>query len=101
MYSRILRMQTKPELIDKAARIFESSVVPKCHNQQGFISAYFMADRKTGYCMPVTFWNTEKDMLANEKNRFFQEQVSKFIVFFQAPPVRETYEIIYPVMEKE
>jgi hypothetical protein len=33
-------------------------------------------------------------MLASERSRFFQEQVAKFIGFFTAPPIRESYEVL-------
>jgi len=94
MFARLLKYQTKIERIDEASKLFREKVIPLCKTQKGFKKAFFLADRATGACLPMTFWNTEEDMLANEKNLFFQEQVIKFINFFKTPPIREAYEVI-------
>jgi len=93
MFARLLRIQTKINRIDEASKLFAESVLPSCQNQKGFKGAYFMADRKTGNCMPVTLWESEEDMKATEESAFFQEQVLKFMDFFTAPPIREAYEV--------
>jgi heme-degrading monooxygenase HmoA len=95
MYARLLRIQTKINRIDEASMLFEESVLPLCKNQKGFKGAYFLADRKTGHCIPVTLWESEKDMKATEESAFFQEQVVKFMNFFTAPPIREAYEVTF------
>jgi hypothetical protein len=43
--------------------------------------------------MAITFWKSEKDALANEHNRYYQEQLAKFLDFYQTPPFREGYEV--------
>ncbi len=95
MHTRILRIQIKPDEIDTAAMLFEESVVPLCKNQKGFRGAQYLADRSTGSGLLFTFWETEEDMLASERSRFFQEQVARFIGFFTAPPIREAFEVIF------
>ena len=94
MFARLLRIKTKIERIDRAAKLFEDNVIPLCENQKGYKGAYFLTDRKTGISIPMTLWESEEDMLATESSRFFQEQVVKFMGFFTAPPVREAYEVI-------
>ena len=94
MHARILRIQTAVDQIDAAVMLFEESVVPLCKNQNGFKGAEYLADRKTGSGLLITLWETEEDMLASERSRFFQEQVAKFIGFFTAPPIRESYEVL-------
>lgn len=93
MYARLLRIQTKINRIDEASMLFEESVLPLCKSQKGFRGAYFLADRNTGHCMPVTLWESKEDMKATEESAFFQEQVVKFMDFFTAPPIREAYEV--------
>lgn len=95
MFARLLRMQIKPESIDEATKLFSGSVIPKCGSQKGFQGAIFLADRNSGRCIPITFWETEADALATEENRFFQEQLVKFMGFFTAPPIREGYEVVF------
>jgi len=94
MFARLLRIQTKADQIDATAKLFEGSVVPLCRKQRGFQGAYFLADRKTGESILITMWKSEEDMLANEKNRFFQEQVVRFMNLFTEPPIRESYEVV-------
>jgi heme-degrading monooxygenase HmoA len=93
MHARMLKMQVKPERIDEAARIFAADVIPGCRSQAGYRGACFFVDRKLGECVPVTFWETESDMVATEENRFFQTQLMKFLGLFHHGLVREAYEV--------
>jgi hypothetical protein len=94
MYVRLLKMQTETKRIDEASMLFEESVIPLCKDKKGYKGANFLADRKTGKCIFITQWETEKDMLATEQSRFFQEQLVKFIDFFTENPIREAYEVV-------
>ncbi len=94
MFARLLRIHIKIGRIDEAAKLFKESVIPLCKNQKGYKGAYFLSDRKTGISIPITLWESEKDMLATESSHFFQEQLVKFMGFFKAPPIRETFEVI-------
>ncbi|UCE42609.1 MAG: antibiotic biosynthesis monooxygenase [Candidatus Aminicenantes bacterium] len=95
MFARTLRFQTHLDRIDEASKLFEEQVVPSVKSIKGYIGARFMADRKMGNCIVMTFWETEKDLLETENSRFFQEQLVKFIKFFTTAPVREVYEVLY------
>ncbi len=74
--------------------LFEESVVPLCKNQKGFVGAQYLADRNTGSSLLITIWESEADLQNSERSRFFQEQVAKFIGYFTAPPIRESFEVI-------
>jgi hypothetical protein len=39
--------------------------------------------------------------LASEENRFFHEQVAKFVPFYREPPVREAYEVSLKMEAKQ
>ena len=93
MHARMLRMQVKPERIDEAARLFAEDIVPSCKEQPGYRGSYFLVDRKLGECVPITFWDSEAEMIATEENRFFQTQLVKFLGFFRHGLIRETYEV--------
>ncbi len=95
MFARLLRIQTKIERIDEASKLFEENVIPLCKDQKGYKGAYFLTDRKTGNSIPVTLWESEEDMLATERSRFFQEQVVKFLRFYKSSPIREAYEVVF------
>jgi len=94
MFARLLRIKTRIERIDEAAKLFEERVIPLCKNQKGYKGAYFLTDRKAGMSILITLWENEEDMLATESSHFFQEQLVKFMTFFKAPPIREAYEVI-------
>ena len=94
MHARMLKMQVRPEHIDDAARVFAEDVVPNCRNQAGYRGAYFLVDRKLAECVPISFWETEADMLATEENRFFQGQLVKLLGFFRHGLIRESYEVV-------
>jgi heme-degrading monooxygenase HmoA len=95
MFARLLRIKTKIDRIDEASKLFEKSVIPLCKDQKGYKGAYFLTDRKTGNSIPITMWESEEDMLATERNRFFQEQVVKFLSFYKTSPIREAYEVVF------
>jgi hypothetical protein len=93
-YARVLRMHIKLDRVEQARKIFEESVIPLCKNQKGYLGSYFLADRESGTCIPITIWESEQDMLETERSAFFQEQIIKFMPFFKSPPTREGYEVI-------
>ncbi len=94
MHARLLRFQTKLDRIDQASKIFEESIIPLCQKQKGYKGAFFLTDRETGNCVPMTLWETEEDMLKTEHSRFFQEQILKIMNLFTDSPVRESYEVV-------
>lgn len=93
MYARMIKMEIKLDRIDEAARLFAEDVVPGCRVQAGYRGAYFLVDRKLGECVPITFWETEAAMAATEENRFFQNQLMKFLGLFHHGLLRESYEV--------
>lgn len=95
MFARLLRIQTRLDRIDEAAKLFEDQVIPSVKPIKGHISAKFLADRKTGDCVIMTMWETEEDLLETEHNLIFQEQLVKLMQYFITPPIREIYEILY------
>jgi hypothetical protein len=50
-------------------------------------------DRDTGKGMCIALWESREDALANEENRYYQEQLAKFVTLFTQAPVRELYEV--------
>jgi heme-degrading monooxygenase HmoA len=93
MFARLTTMNVKPDRIEEAIAIYKKSVIPAAKSQKGFVAAYLLADRETGKGLSITFWKTEQDALENERNRYYQEQLVKFLDMFQSPPIREGYEV--------
>lgn len=93
MYARLTHLDVWPDKADEAIELYEKSVVPAAKSQKGFVGLYLLSDRTTGKGLAITLWESEEDALANEHNRYYQEQLVKFLEFFQAPPIREGYQV--------
>jgi len=94
MFARVLRCHLRAGKIDQAVELFENNVLPQCRQQPGFKGAYFLINPATREYKIITLWANEEAMLASETNRFFQQQVAKFIPFYEGSPVREAYEVV-------
>lgn len=95
MFARLLKMHILENQTERAVKIFKESVVPLCKNKQGYRGSFFLCDENTNICLPITFWETEKDMKETESSRFFQEQLVKFMGLFSQPPRQESYEVLF------
>ena len=94
MYVRMTTMTFRIDKYDEGVRMFKESVVPAAKMQKGFCGSYLLGDRKAGRAVALTFWDDEAAALANEENRYYQEQLVKFLPNFTSPPVREGYEVV-------
>ena len=94
MYARVTTVYGRPELIDKASAIYRDSVIPAARKQKGFLSGTLMVDRETGKGMSITIWESREDMLHNEQNQYYQEQLFKMMVVFTSDPIREEFEVV-------
>jgi len=94
MFARFTIIHTEIDEIDKAAKIFEESVVPAFQSQKGYQAVYFLSDRTTGKNICVSIWESEEDAISNEESRSYQEQLVKFMDLFTEDPIREGYEVI-------
>ncbi len=96
MYARLTIFRFKIDRIDEGIKLYQESVIPAAKTQKGFSHAYLLSDRNTGDGISMTFWETQADALANEENRYYQEQLVKFFLpgFFESTPIREGYEVV-------
>jgi heme-degrading monooxygenase HmoA len=94
MYARLTISRISPDRIEEFKRRYEEDVLPATKSQKGYKGVYALVDRKTGNGCVITLWASEEDALANERDRFYQEVVAKFITFYKTPPIREGYEVI-------
>ena len=101
MFARMTIIQVEPEKIDDAVRIYRKSVVPEAKKQKGYRGACVLVDPKSGKCISVTFWRTEKDAVANEESLYYQEQLVKFLNLLAGPMIREGYEVRVHSMEPQ
>ena len=90
MYARMTTFHVQPGTIDEALRIVQDAL-PITKQQRGFKGGLALADYNTGKLIGLTLWETEADMLANEANGYYREQVGKIGSFLADQPVREAY----------
>lgn len=93
MYARATIIHIYPDRIEEGVKLYRKSVIPDAKKQKGYCGDILLIDPKTGNGNSITFWNSEQDAIANEKNCYYQEQIVKFIPFYSAPPTREGYEV--------
>ncbi len=93
MYARVTILPVKEGKADEAARIYETSVIPSAKAQKGYRGSYLLADWKADKGVAITFWETEEDASANEENRYYQEQLVKFMSILASAPIREGYDV--------
>ena len=94
MFARLTTMSFRTDMYDEGIRLFETSVVPAARSQKGFHAAYLLADRASGRAVALTLWDDEAAAVANEENRYYQEQLVKALSFFTSPPVKEGFEVV-------
>ncbi|MCK4557078.1 MAG: hypothetical protein KAU47_06130 [Candidatus Aminicenantes bacterium] len=94
MFARLTIFRISPDRVDEGTKLYKESVLPAAREQKGYRGANVMVDRKTGNAVTITLWESEKDAVENEKNRYYLEQVAKFRTFYKKPPIREGYEIV-------
>jgi heme-degrading monooxygenase HmoA len=93
MIARVTKFQVNVDKMDELRKNFEKDVFPAAKQQKGYRNGYLLTDRKTGNCISLAFWDTEKDVLADERSGQYQERVNTGKGFFVAPPVRELYQV--------
>ena len=94
MFARLTIIQVDIERIDEGIEIYRDSVVPAARSQKGFRGSSLLVDRKSGKGISIVLWDSEEDAIANEKSRYYQEQVLKGVQFYTKPPIREGYEVV-------
>jgi heme-degrading monooxygenase HmoA len=93
MYARVTILALKKAKAEEAVQIYKDSVLPAAKTQKGYQGSYVLVDWKADKSIVVTFWDNEADATANEENRYYQEQLVKFMSLYEGPPVREGYDV--------
>ena len=74
---------------------FEQSVIPALQEQEGYEGCYVLLS-DDGKVLVLTFWSSDEAATATRQSGFYQAQIDKLsdLVFFQAPPGREAYDVV-------
>lgn len=87
--ARFLPAQVQPDKLAEAQIIYQNSILPEAHQQQGFQGAFFLTDSTAHRCISISLWGTDDDLRAGEASGFYQEQVAKLAPCLVGEPVRE------------
>jgi heme-degrading monooxygenase HmoA len=93
MFARVSTILGKPERIEEGIKDYKEHTIPTLKKLTGFKQAIFLADRKNGKMVSITFWETEMNVQASataaNKLRAQGAQGSGTT----QPPVVEIYEV--------
>ena len=73
MYARIVTSQMKVSHVATAAGIWQKSATEDLKQMNGFKSSFLNADRTSGKCLVVSFWDTEADAEAVSSSGQYQK----------------------------
>jgi heme-degrading monooxygenase HmoA len=79
--------------VESAIETFKESVLPALHEQAGYEGAYVLLSPE-GKVLVLTFWESDEAAQVSRLSGFYEEQVSKFVTIFRAPPGREAYDVV-------
>lgn len=93
MFARQSTLQGKPDQIGTGIRNFNEQILPALRQLKGFAGCQFLADRKGGKVVAITFWETEEalrdsEAKANELRRTAATQVEA-----TSEPLVERFEV--------
>ena len=94
MFARVTTLYLRKDLIEKAIKVAEESIVPAAKKQEGFRSLDVLLDRESGKVYFITYWESRENIEANQESQYYQEQLLKLMVTFTADPIRESFEVV-------
>jgi hypothetical protein len=94
MYSRVtlLEIDTMRIAVEDAVELFETEVLPRMRDQDGFKGVLAMSTPE-GKGMLVSFWETQEQ--AEDASGFATGELERYVALFSAPPGRECYQVVH------
>ena len=89
----LAEIDTVRSTVKEAVERYNEAVLPALHAQNGYEGSYALVTPE-GKALAITFWESEDAADAGLASGFYDEQVRKFVTFFQSPPGRETYQVV-------
>jgi heme-degrading monooxygenase HmoA len=79
--------------VSRAVKLFEESVLPELHEQEGYEGCYVLATPE-GKALVMTFWSDEEAAEAGIASGRYGAQVEKFVTVIRSAPGRESYDVV-------
>jgi heme-degrading monooxygenase HmoA len=80
--------------IEAALEQFKELVMPEAQKREGYQGLYVLGTPE-GKGVIVSLWATEEAARAGVESGYYDEQVTKFVAVYRAPPGREHYEVLF------
>ncbi len=80
--------------IDEGVDLFKESVLPELRRQPGCLGVFVLTTPE-GTGMLLRMWESSDAASRSVQPGFYDEQVSKFLMFLRQAPGREQYEVAY------
>ncbi len=93
MFARQSTLQGKPDQIDTGIRNFNEQIHPAMRQLKGFAGAQFLADRKSGKVVVITFWETEQALRDSESKANELRRAAATQVKATSEPLVERFEV--------
>jgi heme-degrading monooxygenase HmoA len=78
--------------LSQAVRLFEESVLPELHANEGYEGCYVLTTPE-GKALVTTFWADDDAAEAGIASGLWRAQVEKFVTLMRTQPGRETYDV--------
>ncbi len=100
MYARLTQFEIDTLRIglDEALERFRELVLPELRKQPGYAGLYVMRTPE-GRGVLLSLWTSEAAAQAGVESGYYEEQLSKFLMFTRQPPGRDHYEVVFTERE--
>jgi quinol monooxygenase YgiN len=93
MHARVVEVTVKPESVDEAIKIYETSVVPAVKAIDGYLGGYLFVDRENNKALSIALFESLEKITATAESGHLQDQFAKFGDVLTKPPVTTVYEV--------
>jgi hypothetical protein len=96
MFARITQFEidTVRISLEEALGRFKEMILPEVRKQPGYLGVYVLQTPE-GKGLLVSLWSTPEAAQAGLESGYYDEQVSKFLMFTRQPPGRDHYEVVF------
>ena len=96
MFARVtlFEIDTLRISLDAALERFRELIVPEAQKREGYAGLYVLRTPE-GKGLIMSLWTSKEAALAGVESGYYDEQVSKFVSVFRAPPGRDHYEVVF------
>ena len=96
MFARITQFEidTVRISLEEALARFKEMVLPEVRRQPGYAGVYVLRTPE-GKGVLLSLWTGEEAARAGVESGYYEEQISKFLMFTRQPPGRDHYEVVF------